>query len=325
MKRINKHTWLVPLNLKGGVVLPHRLMPGPMLGVMSPLFIRTITELNLVDYWITPFIGISTASPRLSILKKKLKHYIDSGKPYIVQLLGNKPDVLAATVKQLSQLDIAGININFACPSGTVLSSNSGTKLLSQPERMIKIIDAIRKECPNSSISLKLRTGLSDPSEIENVIPMLAATDVDFIMLHFRTASERYNSVANGPERIKRSVDLLSSCSMPIIASGDVFSLEKAEEMYHASNCHGITVARGLLKDPFLIRRIESKLLNKEFDVEGDSKVVFSKKLSSVAREYSELFNRSNFIGLMRSVWGSEHEHFNNIKFLPKEEIVSYF
>ena len=319
----NKHIWLEPIKLRGGVVLPHRLMPGPMMGLMSPLFLRAMNELNLVDYWITPFIGLSTASPRLSIFQKKLKCYLDSGKPFIVQLLGNNPDVLAAASKQVSCLNIAGVNINFACPSGTVLSSKSGAGLLSQPEHMLKIIDSIRKECPNLSISLKLRAGLSSPDEIETIIPKLSSSGVDFIMLHFRTATERYKLVDNGAERIKKAVSLASS--VPIIASGDIFSLEKAEKMYLDSNCHGITVARGLFEDPFLIRRIEAKLLNKHLDLQGDPKIIFSQMLSRLAREFPELYNRSNFLGLMRSIWGSKHDHFNNIKALPKEKITSYF
>ena len=319
----DKHTWLEPINLRGGTVLPHRLMPGPMMGLMSPLFRRAVNELNLVDYWLTPFIGISTASPRLSIFKKKLKHYLDSKKPFIVQLLGNNPNVLATATKQLSQLKIAGININFACPSSTVLSSNSGAKLLSQPDHMLKIIDSIRKECPNISISLKLRIGLSSPDEIESIIPRLNDSGIDFIMLHFRTATEKYKPVNDGAERIKKAVKLASS--VPIIASGDIFSLDKAEQMYHTSNCHGITVARGLFEDPFLIRRIEAKLSNNHLDLQGDSKIVFSQTLSNVACKYPELYNRSNFLGLIRSIWGSKHDHFNNIKILPKEKITSYF
>jgi len=321
--RSNNHIWLTPINLRGGTVLPHRLMPGPMMGLMSPLFICAVNELNLVDYWITPFIGLSTASPRLSILKKKLKYYLGSEKPFIVQLLGNNPEVLAAASEQLSHLNIAGININFACPSNTVLTSNSGAGLLNQPERMHKIIDSIRQKNPNISISLKLRMGVTSSNEIEKIIPRLSSSDIDFIMLHFRTAVERYKTVDNGTERISRAVKLDSS--IPIIASGDIFSLERAGKMYLDSGCQGITVARGLFEDPFLIRRIEAKLLGKHLDLPRDSKMVFSQMLSSVALESPELYNRSNFLGLIRSIWGNQHEHFNNIKYLNSKKIISYF
>ncbi len=318
----DEHIWLRPLCLKGGLVLPHRLMPGPMLGLMSPLFCRAMNELNLVDYWITPFIGLSTAAPKLSNLKKKFKYYLDTDIPFIVQLLGNNPDVLAATAKHLSQLNIAGININFACPSPTVLSSNSGAAFLSKPDKMLKIIENIRKECQDLSISIKLRIGLSSPDEILNIIPKLNNSDIDFMMLHFRTATEKYKPVDDGAERIREAVDLADS--LPIIASGDIFSTDSAQNMYLGSKCHGITVARGLFEDPSLIRRIEARLSNKP-DISGDSKTIFSQTISQIADQYPELYGRSNFLGVMRSIWGSKHEHFDNIKTLSDEKLISYF
>jgi tRNA-dihydrouridine synthase C len=321
----DKHSWLTPINLKNGVVLPHRLMPGPMLGVMSPLFFKVMNELNLADYWITPFIGLSTAPPKVSILRKNLKHHLESDKPFIVQLLGNNPKVLVKACKQLSQLNITGININFACPSNTVLSSNSGAKLLTHPEKMVEIIETIREEFPNFSISLKVRIGLSSPEEFKDFMPILCKTDVDFIMLHFRTAEEKYFQINNGPERIKDTIKLVTTSKIPIIASGDIFSLDNAENMYSCSKCHGITVARGLFEDPFLIRKIEAKLSNNPMHITGNSKIVFSKKLASISDKTPELYNRSNFLGLMRSIWGSNHKHFHTCKSLPDTKVISYF
>jgi len=190
------HEWLKPLKLTGGQVLPHRIMPGPMEGIMSPLFCKVVNELNLVDYWITPFIGLSTAPPRLSILKKKLAQFTDSGKPVIVQILCSNPDTSAAGAKQISKLGFAGINLNFACPSKRVLASSNGSSLLLKPEVMLKIIESIKQSCPELSISLKLRIGYSSPDEFKTFLPALINSGVDFIMLHFRTAMERYNPVA---------------------------------------------------------------------------------------------------------------------------------
>ncbi len=320
-----QHTWLTPIKLRGGGILPNRLMPGPMLGVMNPLFLRAMNELNLVDYWITPFVGLSTASPRLFILKKKLKPYIDSGKPYIVQFLGNRADVLADASNKLTQLNIAGINLNFACSSATVLKSGSGAGLLTQPEVMLEIINKIREVCPHISISLKLRVGGLSTDEIRSIIPLLCNSEVDFIMLHFRTALEKYKVVKNGSERIKLAVELASATSVPIIASGDIFSVGAAEEMYLNSKCHGITVARGLLKDPFLIRGIEAKLLNKQMILHEDPKLIFTHKLCEVAQKNPELYNRYSFLGLMCSIWGSEDSNFKNIIHLSDEKILSFF
>ena len=48
------------------------------------------------------------------------------------------------------------VNLNFACPSRTVLSSSSGGMLLRNLEQMIKIIESVKQSCPDLSLSLKL-------------------------------------------------------------------------------------------------------------------------------------------------------------------------
>ncbi|HJO95600.1 MAG TPA: tRNA-dihydrouridine synthase family protein [Victivallales bacterium] len=319
----NLHEWLKPLALTGGKMLSHRIMPGPMEGVMSPLFCKVINELNLVDYWITPFIGLSTAPPRLSILRKKLDQFISSGMPTIVQILCSNPETAAKGAKQINKLDITGINLNFACPSKRVLASSNGSSLLLKPELMLKIIESIKQECPELSISLKLRTGYSSSDEFKTFIPLLINSGIDFIMLHFRTAMERYNPVENGPLRIAEAVKLASP--IPIIASGDIFTLDTAEEMYNISSCQGITVARGILKDPFLIRRIESYLKKEKLNMEGDSKLEFSRLMGKTVRKSPSYYIRSNFLGLLKSIWGINSPNFKKLINLPDEQIINYF
>ncbi|MCP4179215.1 MAG: tRNA-dihydrouridine synthase family protein [bacterium] len=319
----NVHEWLKPLALTGGKILPHRIMPGPMEGVMSPLFCKVVNELNLVDYWITPFIGLSTAPPRLSILRKKLDQFTSSGKPVIVQILCSNPETAAAGAKQISKLEIAGINLNFACPSKRVLASSNGSSLLQKPELMLKIIESIKQTCPELSISLKLRMGYSSPDEYKTFIPLLINSGIDFMMLHFRTAMERYNPVENGPSKIEAAVKLASP--IPIIASGDIFTLESAKEMYNTSLCQGITVARGILKDPFLIRRIESDLRKEKLNMEGDSKLEFSRLMGKTVRESPNYYIRSNFLGLLKSIWGINNPNFKKLTNFSDEEIINYF
>ena len=319
-----EHIWLSPLKLNGNRTLPHRLMQGPMLGIMNPLYFQTVNKLNLVDYWITPFIGISNSVPSMSVLKKNLNKYLNSDKPFIVQLLSHNSMAISNTVKKLSELPISGINLNFACPSPTVLSSNSGAKLLSRPEEMLRIIDSIREKTPDISISLKLRTGLSSPSEMKNTIPRLAASGVDFIMLHYRTASERYKIIENGQQRIKEAVELAEN-KAPLIASGDIFSLSSAQKMYNKSKCQGIVVARGMFTEPFLLREIEANLSGKSLNLSDAPKVIFSRELSKTASEHPELYNRPSFLSLIRAIWGENHEHFRSILKLDNKELLYYF
>ena len=319
----NIHTWLKPLKLSNGLELPHRIMPGPMEGIMRPLFCMTLNELNLIDYWITPFVSISNTVPRLSILKKRIDFFIKNEKPVIVQLIGNSPAALAETAKRLQDIEINAINLNFACPSRRVVSSNSGGKLLKDTYKMLEIIKSIKEKCPEISLSLKLRTGYSTPKEMNDFLPCLSKSKIDFIILHFRTVSESYKTIENGPERIINAVKI--SSPIPIISSGDIFSIKSAEKMYRVTSCQGITVARGLFKDPYLIRSIEAKLKNKPLTINNDPKIIFFKKMAEIAKRQPEYFIRSSFLELVKNFWGLEDPLFKKLKNMNSQELINYF
>ena len=319
----NKHTWLEPLQLKGGLSLPHRIMPGPLEGVMSPGFCRTVKELNLLDYWITPFIRLTTAVPGNKILKYKLSFYDIANKPVIVQLLGDKPALFAESAQRLQELGISGINLNFGCPSKQVLASNGGGKLLTQPELMLEITNAVIEACPELSVTVKLRTGFESSDEMETYLPGLAKLDIDFIMVHFRTVLEMYDEISDGPLRISQAVKL--SAPVPVIASGDIFSMEDAYNMYKISSCAGITIARGLLKDPFLIRKLFSDLNEDKTEFPNDSGSAFFKKMSEIGRQEPDYYKRSSFIEIAKFMWGEDSPKFEMLTRLEDQEMLNFF
>jgi tRNA-dihydrouridine synthase len=312
-------------------------MPGPMEGVMSPVFCRTVNELDLLDYWITPFIRLSNAVPGLSTFKHKLRLYDIENKPVIVQLLGNNPAIFADAAKRLQELGIAGINLNFGCPSKQVLSNNGGGRLLSDPQLMVEIINAVTDACPDLSVSVKLRTGYVSSSEMESFLPELSKLDIDFIIVHSRTVKEMYDTILDGSLRISQAVKLASPVS--VIASGDIFSVEDAKKMLAESLCAGITVARGLLKDPFLIRRLEIDLNAKTEDsatskkdsagasviLEDDSRTVFFKKMCEIARKEAEYYRRSGFLEIARFMWGVDSPKFKILLGLSDSEMLDFF
>ncbi len=55
------YEWTKPLLLSNKISLSSRIMPSPMEGIMTPLFCQAVNELNCFDYWITPFIPISSS------------------------------------------------------------------------------------------------------------------------------------------------------------------------------------------------------------------------------------------------------------------------
>lgn len=319
----NNHIWLEPLPLKGGKSIPHRIMPGPLEGIMTPVFCRAVNELDLIDFWITPFLRITTAAPGVRFLKSKLEIYDIAKRPVFVQLLGNDPGKLADTSKRLQDLGIAGVNLNFGCPSKQVLSNNGGGKLLTNPQLMFEIIRAVCDACPDLSVSVKLRTGFSLPAEMVTFLPEMAKLNIDFIILHSRTVSEMYDDIPDGLLRISQAVPMVAP--VPLIASGDVFTVEDAKKIFETSSCAGIAVARGLLRDPLLIRRIIAGLKGEKLVTDRDSKNIFFKKMCDIAIKEPGYYKRSCFLEIARCIWGEDDPKFEMLTKLADNQILHFF
>ena len=193
-----------PLKLTETFSLPSRAVISPMEGVMSrSTFFDAAVSMGLIDSWMPPFLGISPASaPSRGALRRKFSHFMESGLPLTVQLLGHDADALAETAYWLYHgLGIRSVNLNFACPSRTVLRSCSGGALLRVPREAGGIAAAVRKRVPEICLSVKLRAGFDFPDE--GLVKTVCDAGVDWIIFHFRTVKENY-SVVEHSEAIRR-------------------------------------------------------------------------------------------------------------------------
>ena len=293
--------WLKPLPLKYGAPLPSRVFPGPMEGIMSPLYCRIFHQLKLTDYWMTPFIRISNSILKSTALEKFITPFTAADLPVIVQIMGRDMDLVLATVEQLKVFDIAGINLNFACPSRKVMRKGNGGKALLEPESMAVLLGEIRQLLPNRSLSVKLRSGYNAANEMEQIIPTCLTADIDFIVMHYRTVTELYQPVDGGIKRLKRAVELAGT--VPLIGSGDIFTVADAERLRQESGVAGVIAARGLLHDPWLVRKIQGD------KVEAADKERFL-KLFSESDQSEFACSRGYLLELARNLWGVDSPQF---------------
>jgi tRNA-dihydrouridine synthase C len=247
--------WLAPLPLPGGKSLPNRIVPGPMEGITLGSFCRVLAKQRLVRCWIAPFIRLTTGVPRLSRLAHRLSPYLDTGLPVVVQIMGIDIDLLAASAQRIAKLGVEGIDLNCGCPSNVVVGNGAGGALLRQPAWIHDAICAIRAACPDLGISVKLRTGFSSPDEMPEILAAVRSAAPDFTILHFRTVAEQYRVVTNGWERLARAKELVGD--LPLLASGDLFTVDDALRLWRECRVDGVAPARGLLRNPHLLRDIE--------------------------------------------------------------------
>lgn len=307
------------LLLSSGLEFP-RFFPGPMEGIMTPLFCRAFHQLHLTEGWLTPYYRISTAVPKDAKLKKFIQPYTEGSLPVIVQLMGTDACLLTKVAERMMSLGAKGINLNFACPSKQVIKSRAGSALLRDIPSMVGILKSIQDTLPEISLSVKIRCGFEDWRESENIIPaLLKAVRLDFIGVHFRTVKENYSPVKGGTERLKHIAALADK--VPVIGSGDVFSTEDAQKLLELG-CAGAMVARGIFLDPFLIHNLQRGERYTAFPQE--SRRHFFKVLQEIAKTNEKLYSRTKFLEYAAMMWGTGSKQFTAIKLLERQEMLDF-
>ena len=307
---------LQPIVLPGGRLLPSRILPGPMEGIMTNDYCRTMMEFDLLPAWITPFIRISHSTPRTKKLDGRLAPFRPI--PIVAQIMGTYREHLAATAGILSGLDgVLGVELNCACSSPTVVRSRSGSAHLREPEWIRDTLLAMREAAPVGGIGVKIRSGFESPEELPRILECISAAKPDWIVLHYRTAKEMFRRVPDGYKRFETARRLLPETIL--FASGDMFTCEQSLEVVRKTAVDGITPARGLMHNPWLIRDIESACRGEK--TPERNVVPFLLRLVELVAG-SPVWRTGLILEISRNVWGSESERFKSLTKDPSPDAM---
>jgi tRNA-dihydrouridine synthase len=252
-------------------MVPFEIWPGPMEGVGSAQFVKTVNHLKLVDKWMTPFLRISSTIPKLKLIEELINPFLSGNVPVTLQIMGNNPSMLEETAKLASKLPIVGINLNAGCPSKRVCSNGAGGGLWKNPTLIKELLLAIKNGAPNLEVSLKTRLGINNPEESYDILANLAQSNAcDKYFIHYRTVNELYNPAPNREARLKKAVEILKN--YPCIVNGNINSVEDGTKLLETTASSGIMCARFWVQDPWLLKRFDpnnnapdSELGRKEF------------------------------------------------------------
>ena len=173
-------------------------------------------------------------------------------KPISYQLSGHKPNLMAKGAIKLEPLaDI--IDVNMGCPVAKIVKNQDGSSLMKNPKLAFDIVKEI-KSVIKKPLSIKMRLGFDNNSKnyLEFAQKMEEA-GADMISIHGRTRSQMYSGEVDyqAIKEIKKAV------SVPVIANGDITTLEKAIKVLEITEADGLMIGRGAIGQPELISRIE--------------------------------------------------------------------
>ena len=79
---------------------------------------------------------------------------------------------------------------------------------------------------------------------------------VSAVFIHGRTKAQGYSGIVD----YQAIREVKSSLSIPVIASGDVFSPVLAKKMLEETGCDGLIIARGALGNPWIFKEVKEFL-----------------------------------------------------------------
>ncbi|WP_116364595.1 tRNA dihydrouridine synthase [Parahaliea mediterranea] len=237
-----------------------RLMLAPMEGVIDHTMRHLLSSLGGLDRCVTEFLRVSDR-----LLPPRVFHRIcpelaaggrtPAGVPVYLQLLGGQPAPLAENAARGAELGAPGIDLNFGCPAKTVNRSDGGSILLREPERVGRIVAAVRAAVPAAiPVTVKIRLGYDDPGLLRENIQAIAAGGPSELTIHARTKRQGYRPPAHWDEIARARAWL----TMPVVANGEIWSVEDARRCRAVSGSDDLMLGRGALCRPDLPRLLRA-------------------------------------------------------------------
>ena len=172
----------------------------------------------------------------------------------IPQIITNDAEEFLFVAKYVQQLGYNELNWNLGCPYPMVAKCGMGSGLISNTSQIEHILKRVHTET-DIIVSMKMRMGYENPTEILDVFPILEQYPIKNIAIHARIGKQLY----------KGGVDLdsfqkcLDTSKQKIYYNGDITSVEKFRMMQERfpSIDHWM-IGRGLIADPFLPSMIKN-------------------------------------------------------------------
>lgn len=196
------------------------------------------------------------ATIRSSPKTEKIIHIDDNEHPIAVQIFGGNPTSMAEAARIVEAKGADIVDINMGCSVKKVLKNNAGATLINEHPLALEVADKVLSAV-KVPVTVKLRSDYHDNDNkgIE-LAQKLANSGVSAITLHPRSKTQLFSGKADW----EKITDLKKSVDIPVIGSGDIYTVQDALHMINKIGADGVMIARGALGNPWIFTQTKAAL-----------------------------------------------------------------
>ena len=173
-----------------------------------------------------------------------------------VQIAGREAYWMAEAARAIEGQGARIIDINMGCPAKKVTGGASGSALLRDHDRALRLIEAV-VAAVSVPVTLKTRLGWDDASRDTAALARRAeAAGIRMLTIHGRTRCQFYTGRADWAA-IRPIVEAVS---VPVLANGDIVDIDTAREAIAQSGAAGVMVGRAARGTPWICAEIAASL-----------------------------------------------------------------
>lgn len=243
----------------GNITIETPVFLAPMAGVTDIAFRRVCRNLGA---------GLSTTemvSSRALLYQDKKSNQLmqldETETPSCVQLFGNDPDAMAEAAKLVvSRTNCSILDINMGCPTPKIVNNGDGSALMKKPKLAGEIVRKVR-DAINIPITVKFRKGWDN--SCVNAVEFAKTVEnsgADAVIVHGRTRQAMYSG------RVDLDIirEVKNAVSIPVVANGDIFSVDDARRAFNYTGADAIMVGRGAFGNPWIFTQLKAFINGEE-------------------------------------------------------------
>jgi tRNA-dihydrouridine synthase B len=239
-----------PLKI-GQFEVKSRVLQSPLSGVTDLVFRRLVRRYAPDSMMYTEMVNATG----LHYVKQlpKIMEVDPHERPISIQLFDCRPDFLAEAAQMAVAEGADTVDINMGCPVNKITKNGGGSSLLRQPELAAEIVRSV-VQAVDIPVTVKTRIGWTETEiNILDFAKRMEDSGAQMITVHGRTRAQGYN----GPAKWEWIGKVKQVVSIPVIANGDMFSIEAAVKCLEMTGADGVMCSRGTLGYPFLVGEID--------------------------------------------------------------------